>query len=506
MECKQVRDQWGCWALLLNRTCSREETLETIVPDASPDIARILDTSGVCRLTRRELTEGGVLLSGTIQTVTLYVPEGEQGVCRLESTLSFQHLHECQKPEGETGLLAKAWVSSAETRTVNPRKVLVRVDLSEQVRLYGQRTFSVCTGLEAEPEQGLQQRLDRCRTALTADLTEKPFTLQDTFPLNPGRRENCRLLRVLPGLQCSEARRMGAKLVLKGTLTLSALMGSADGQLFPLESELPFSQMLDAPETEGEWDVQVELQLTDFVLGELSADGRSLPVTAQILASAVYGETISFCALTDLFSTRYPVEFRQEELVLHQRSNQSQRLTLREQVQTPHRVQAVCSCQTFLGQVVASQEGEQLRLLLSGVVSVVYQGEDGVYDCLQHPFRLEATLQQPGEDVCLCSCELEQMEALLSASGLELRGSVNLGMDTIHQQGLSVVTAAEIDLDSPVVQAGQPSVVLCRPGRGERVWDLAKRYRSTCQQICDANGMEEDQVCGSGMLLVPCRR
>jgi LysM repeat protein len=45
--------------------------------------------------------------------------------------------------------------------------------------------------------------------------------------------------------------------------------------------------------------------------------------------------------------------------------------------------------------------------------------------------------------------------------------------------------------------------VLCRPKKGESLWELAKRYRTDEQAICAANGLEQETPLPSGLLLIP---
>ena len=56
---------------------SQEETLESIVPDAFPDISRIVSAVGKVFLKDKELGEGSLRLSGTARVTVLYIPEGE---------------------------------------------------------------------------------------------------------------------------------------------------------------------------------------------------------------------------------------------------------------------------------------------------------------------------------------------------------------------------------------------------------------------------------------------
>ena len=506
MECQPVRTESRCYTLMRNQLCSREETMETIVPDACPDIARILDTTGVCRLERRELTESGVLLAGSVQTVTLYVPEGEEGLCRLESEIPFQHRIECPPQEPDTRLMAALWVSGAETRVINPRKVLLRVSLAEQVRLYGPVTESVCTSLEAEPQYAIQQRWNHVQTTRIVAASEKVFSLNDAFALSTGRREGDTLLRVLPQVQCSEARMVGPRLVLKGTLGATVLLRSSDGQLHSQFCELPFSQMLDAPETEGECRFQLEMQVLRMTWGALSADQRTLPVTAELLAQAVFRENSTLQVLTDLYSTRYPVKTDFAPLSLCRFSSQSERLNVREQIQTAETVQSVCACHTELGTAAALREGERLRITVPGQTTILYQGESGALNSAVQTFQVETVTDCAGSDVCVIDTQCGEMEALRSAAGMELRGSVEVRLGLSHESSLSAVRSVQLLTDEPWAPGEQPSVVLIRPSGGERVWDIAKRCRSTCQDILTANGLQDEDTLNGQMLLVPhCR-
>lgn len=506
MECQPVRTERRFYAMTRNQLCTREETLETIVPDARGDIARILDTTAVCRLDRREITENGVLLAGAIQTVTLYVPEGGEGLERLESEIPFQHLHECPSQVPDTRLLAAVWVSGAETRVVNPRKVLLRVNLTEQLRLYTPQTTQICTSVEAEESLALQQRWNHVQTTQIISTGEKVFSLNDVFSLSPGRWEQVQVLRVLPQAECSEARLVGSRLVLKGTLIAWVLLCSGEGEFHAQRCELPFSQMLEAPEMAGEGHFQADLQVLHMTCGALSGDQRTLPVTAELLAQAVFWESAGVQVLSDLYSTRFPVKAEFAPIPLCRQDTQTERLPLREQLQTPEAVQTICCSHTELGTVLTRREGTELEITVPGQTAILYQGESGAVSCVVQPFHVQTRVELALGDTCQIDAAPPQVEALLSAAGMELRGSVEVTLRVDHESSLMGVKSAAVMTDEPWKLGEMPSVVLIRPGPGESVWEIAKRCRSTCQDILTANGLKDEESLGGQMLLVPhCR-
>ena len=61
-------------------TLCQEETLESIVPDACPDILRIVDVCGQATLSGKQAREGVAQVTGMVRASILYQPEGGGGL------------------------------------------------------------------------------------------------------------------------------------------------------------------------------------------------------------------------------------------------------------------------------------------------------------------------------------------------------------------------------------------------------------------------------------------
>ena len=75
MELELRRDVINCFELVLDTTVCQEETQEAIVPDACPDILRILDSRAQACLTGKQLRDGAVTVTGLVRACVLYLPE-----------------------------------------------------------------------------------------------------------------------------------------------------------------------------------------------------------------------------------------------------------------------------------------------------------------------------------------------------------------------------------------------------------------------------------------------
>ncbi|MCD7945016.1 MAG: LysM peptidoglycan-binding domain-containing protein [Clostridiales bacterium] len=485
---------------------SREETLEMIVPDACPDIVQVVDTWGFCCLTRREVTDSGALLVGRVRVTILYIPEGDGGLQKLEAELPFQHLSECAQVDGSTRLLVNAWVSSAETRILNPRKVLIRTDLCEKIQLYRLQTLRVYGTLDADEALGLQTRQQQEQADLVTQTAEKAFVLEEELSLSGIRSVSAVPLQLRPEAFWVEARLIGSKLVLKGTAQIQSLWQEEGGGLIPNSFELPFSQMLDAAGVGEGAQYQACVQIQSWQTGQPSGDGRSLPITLDLCAQAVFCERIPFAFIADAYSVYYPTELHTEQWAVCRQSQEESRQSVREFAPCEQSIQTILDCHEELGLVQVAREDSQYTVTVPISAAVLCLDEKGDLFSVLRSFSVSLQPPCPPEQRLRCSCTLLQMEALPAAAGLELRGTVMLRFQAMEETLITGLAGLKVDQEHPQEYAGQPSVVLRRPAPSESLWDIAKRCSTTCQEICSANGLAEDQPLGNQMLLIPRKR
>lgn len=157
--------------LMFHTTVSREESVEMIVPDSCPDIARLLDTSAICCLDTKEALEDTISLAGRIYGRILYLADGTDALCSLPAALDFQCgisqegiLPSCQ-------VIALTRVRTAETKAVNSRKVLVRVQYEVSLRVYQPDLLTIPCGVEQG--DGVEQRLESAEGYFAVAVPEK---------------------------------------------------------------------------------------------------------------------------------------------------------------------------------------------------------------------------------------------------------------------------------------------------------------------------------------------
>ena len=210
---------------------SQEETLESIVPDACPDIARIVAASGKVFLKDKERGEGTLRLSGTAKVTVLYIPEGGENELprALEVSIPFQCARDDPQFHAGCPVLADLQAPSADARTINPRKMLVRVNLSVWAAAYEKERRELSADLTGGEGEGLQKQITPRKCCVIPGVAEKPFTFSDVLRPPASRPEIEEVLCCRTERGTADAKFIGKKLVLKGDVQLSVLYRSGEG-------------------------------------------------------------------------------------------------------------------------------------------------------------------------------------------------------------------------------------------------------------------------------------
>ncbi len=493
---------------LLDATLRAEETLEMIVPDACPDILRIVETDGKAVLVSKTCQDGRVEVSGTIQACVLYVPDGESGVRHLDVTIPFT----CAADGREIGpgckAVAAARLCRADTRAINPRKVLVRAEAAVDVTVFAAREAELCAQVAGAGENRVEQLVETQEVYLTACVQEKPFTITERMTLSAGKPAAVELLKSRIRLCCGESKIIGSRLIFKGSATVSLLYRGEDDGVYAAGMEMPFSQILEVLGVSEEADCDLTLALTGANC-RLAADGegRAVDIEMEAMAQAVVREIRSVNVLADAYSTSQPLEAERETCSMDGRQDRGVRgQTVREVWETPAAVREVVDCRLALNQVSQSREGERLVLTAQVELQLLAADEDGGLYAIRHTVAVPCPVEIPEGCRCFCRCEtVGDVYATPAAGGVEARFGLDFQICALSRRQITALTGLKPG-EAPAEDGERPSLVLRMFEGGERLWDVAKAYGTTIADIISANELEDAGDAAGKLLLIPRRR
>ncbi len=494
------KNMMQCYQQVIDHTLLQEETLEAIVPDACPDILRIVSVCGQICISEKQVVEEQIILSGHVDTSVLYLPEEGENLEKMAVRLPFT----CQTPAQPLSAGDEVFViptlCKQEARILNPRKVLVRLELMLELSGFQKNTLVLCCGVEEGSD--IQEKMTQQDIQPLCDIKTKHFTFDETITLQ-GQGELAEIMSVRIYPSCTESKLIGNKLIFKGDTEVQIMYLSDQGQLELSRHQLPLSQIIEMDNLGEEGQSNVTLVLESFYLNP--AFGRSMDLTVDLLAQATVRQEQQLFLLQDAYSITHHLTVDKEnhtlvtvaeEFVVPQ--------PLRHILETTMPVSTVEDSWVSAGKITQSRDGNQLTFSCDLSLSLLCRDESGAWNTLDFTHTISHSTECLPEIMSCCRCAISgELFATPAPGGIEIRLTPQFMYSLVETQSVSAVASAT--LGEPRERSSS-SVVLRLPQEEESLWDIAKQYGTTTSQIVQANQLQ-DQVLPSGqMLLIPSIR
>ncbi len=487
---------------VVDAVVTQEVTAENIVPDAFPDVSRVVCTFGDAYITAKQVLAHSAKLMGSIHLHVLYIPEGESVPRSLPLELPFQCSGDFPQISEQDAVHGSVLSATAETRALNPRKLFVKAEVKLRLFCYASKSYDVvCDIAAADPTVQTQKAEYKSHSILAA--LEKPFSFSDTLRQSPTKPSIEELLtyRIVPtGV---DARYIGNKLICKGIMLLSGLYRSGS-EPFPMQFELPFSQILEFQSTfeDGTPDVTIAVKNLECNLRDGELD---VVVDALIEATILSQQTVPL--LSDLYSTTEFLDVERNAIPICTGAERgSSRGSVRKFCESGIPAKQILMTSMTLDPLRSQRSDNGTQYSTEAVVDLLYLSEDDALCGVSYALPLSCDVEVPQDCSCTCSCKpAGDVLAVPVTGGIEVRLEADFDWLMTKMESKPCVSSVKKG-NAEISAVPQPSVMIRMVSQGETLWDIAKACRATVQDICMANELSSEHVAWGTMLLIPTKR
>lgn len=491
MELKKNKLEY--WDSILSRISNYEEGTDAIVPDTYPDIGRIVCARGMLNVKDAAPQKDRMLISGTVKTAVLYLPEGESELRRLDVPLTFAHIEECRGIHEDTCCFARCMLAGVEAVAVNSRKVSVTARMVFELSAY-QPTSVLLTESIENGDPSIETQCENWEVTLIDQLSVNDFTVLEDAQLADA--DDLDLLHASCEFRPTECRAMNGKAVVRGDAVVTGMGLQPDGELRTFEQTSNFMQVFPCEGLEEGTPVSVRLAANSLDCRIEPGGILSFSIGAAAMLCAERSHAL--CTVSDLYSTTHELQTETRNIALQEHK-------------TVGRLSAECTRDIALGEGVSHliqssavltgspTAGGDGRLNVPVICQGLYQNEDGVVHGFAKPMTLEFTA-----DADRCEqCRVQVASAVCGKEGVTLR--IRLEGDNIEGARHELRDLTEITMGDPLPSNREGVTLVLRYIEGEEaLWDVARKCRTTVGAIRGANGLGENEATVSGqMLLIP---
>lgn len=473
------------------------ERTDAIVPDTEPDIGRILCAYASVSVKDELPQNDRILLSGTVNAVVLFRPDGQDTIRFLQIPLSFAHIEETPGIQPDSPCFVRCQLADVSASAVNSRKVSVTATLALQVEIFAQSDVSLTEEIDPEGDDALEVLYGSQTVPLLRHADVREYTVLDDIEL--AGAQGMRLISARGSLRPVTCQSGEGQVTLSGEAMLSLLLLDDTGALQPMSQVIPYTQVLDAPGLHATFPTTARLSLRnlDCMLREDGVLSVGLGVRALLLQQ----DEQNIQTIRDLYHLHRILNFdtRDVSLCAYHTDNpfvldSSASLPVVRPVSEILMADGVCLS------LDAKSASPEARVQ----VNLLYHDPSGAL-CAE-----QQVVSAPLPNLTLPDgarpCDLSvRVSATPSGDGnIPLRLTISGDLVAQSQVPVRDITALSADTPRPPLEPAGTTLILRYIHAAVPLWEIAKQYASTAHAIRQANALPDgtDTVADT-MLLIP---
>lgn len=498
------RVESDCLKLIYDNEISKEETLELVVPDVCADIGKILDVRGQFLLSSTKAKTDEVHVSASVEVTVIYAADESGKVQHVSAIIPFDQTIPVEGADENAKIILKCRLCTIDARTLNPRKLLLRADVSMHLCAYYPDNFALWDNLSdntSAPVHILQKEIEHC---LVMGIREKSFTISDEYRVSEDKGQNLKMLSASTEICVQDAKAVGNKLVLKAEANTTAVfLNENDDSLFSCVFSSQFSQIIEV-DTYGESiedTVIIQLKDAEFTCIPNKENGYAVSAQLHMTAQAVCRERKNSVYIADAYSNEYKMVAEAvdtkiakcpilKNLKLSMRGKLQQKTTLDEIM--------------YIAAAAVCAEADGNEIVCRAYISGVGKSESGDLESIALELKaeenIELTKSQKLNIVSICCGQPAVIGPMQNAEvGIE----INIEYAIVEFSEINAVAGIELDEESNARSENCPSLVVLCSERGTDLWSLAKKYGSTVELITNSNTIDGEFSTNRRPLLIP---
>jgi len=486
------------------------------VPDIKPDIDQIITQQGEVKINDIRAMNGKLLVKGALIFNVLYLCEGDQRpVHNLSGEIPFDEVINMDITCMDDDPTVKWDLEDLNTGLINSRKLSVRAIVGLYVAV--EELYDEETAIDVDGPEDVRYINKKIEVTDIAINKKDTYRIKDEIKLPANKGNITSLLYRDIGLSNVEIRLLDDRFTIKGELPLFILYTCEDEEnpIEYYETDVAFSGTVDCNGC-------TENMIDDITVGianknmEIKADndGEERVLDLEVildLGIKVY-EVEEPEILCDVYSPSKEItpiirNATYENLVI--KNNSKYRIADRIMVPSNQpKILQICHANGNIKIDDITSEGTELAIEGIIEVGILYISEDdgrpmnSIKGILPFSQVVELKGMKPGSNYEIKPTIDQLSVMMLDSEEIEVKATINLNaivFDLISEPIITDIEVAELDLEK--LQA-MPSIVGYIVKRGDSLWNIAKKYYTTVDNVMEINNLEDDRIKEGDKLII----
>ncbi len=494
---------------VLYKSLSVKENLDLQInlPDYCSDIGRILKCSVQPEISAVSLRGDKLNALGTAVVRLIYVSEeGKLDSYETESDLSFAG--DIENPPENAAIKIKAKTDYTNCRAMSQRKVSVSAAVTLTFSLFTEKKTECVCGSERED---LQLKKIAVKTENLICQGEKSFDLGETVSLESAMPDIGKIISVKGYCKNISQKSVTGKLLLKGDLVadIAYLPDKEENKICKLTHTLPINQIIDLIGADEKSNCKITADICKLIVNikpDSAGKNRLFEIAARVSAFSKCKCEKETELTLDCYSTDYEVTAKYEtEEFLSFIKNISEEKQLSKSFELNKAIGEILHVFPLECSVKSTGSENTVKFFSECLVGVLYLDEKGNAAYTEKNLESEFEERVGAEYeklVCEPVCTFFAAAASAGKDSVDITADIKITGDIYFANSKKFCKDIVCEENDKKV-TDNPALTVCYSQKGEKLWDIAKKYNTTVKSIKEENLIKEE-VLGENKMLMIC--
>ena len=466
---------------------------DVIIPDVKPDILNAINTNGTVCIYKKEIMDGKVRLDGSINLYIMYLPDNETECVRsINTSLDFTQIIDIEEAKENMTFDDDIVIKSIECNVLNGRKVNIKVNMNITVKLYSNENVEIISEIENNPEMQLLNNKFEVNSLIGSGSTKvyaKENISIDTID------EVAEIMKVNLNICNKDIKISYNKVLAKADLNVKIMYLTEDNRINIAQSQIPVMGFVDIANVNDENICDIRYSLKNVVLKPNNNETHGIYIEAQIELTCSAYEKREINIIQDLYSPEKEVKFKQKEInAMTVKENLKDMTQISQQIQIPeiigHRLYDVevnprIESEKILNDKIVYEGNVELKFMFETELSTMIE-----IKTIELPFNLNAEAKGIDKNSNIeANISVSSQDFIIGQNGnIDCKINLEFEIDVSKSRTINIIDDLNIE---ECTSEKNYSMVIYFVKQGDTLWEIAKKFKSTVEDIVEVNGIED---------------
>ncbi len=508
MEEKNLKAPVFAVETIYNNTAEIPIDVDFTLPDYCPDVNKILKCKAISRIASKLCSGSSITVDGCV-TITVIYCSPENRIFSYEYQYPFNKSFDAETNTDGADLCVKTKLEYINCRAVTGRKIDIHGAAGVYVKLKCRKKTDIITDVD---DNCIELLRGTAKATSPMGKTEKYLILEDEIELSQGMAAISTVLRYDSSAVVKECKLINNKIMIKGDLILKILYMTENGQSQLINETQPFSQLLELDEVNENCECEGKAYIANIELKpriNAAGEARSFTLNCKILVCCECYCNNDVEVVLDAFSRKFEADISRNEICFNKiRQSINECFSCKKGITAPENdISSVADM--WCGVRSESCKFVEGELIINGTVtaSFILMNSNGEPIFFEKPIDFE--YKKPvncTESGLHCDPQLSVVSCGYTLTGngnIELYVELSVNAAVISRENVSLVTGVKIKESIPLQKKERGAMTVYFASSGERIWDIARHYLSSPNEIKQINDIDTDVLKSEKMILVP---